>query len=167
MLQKLGRDTGFDSIGDFEMARPLSKLLDRLDVNNRLPKVVLYNNNPRDNALFATMIGNFQDGSIPGKLQFGPPWWFLDQIDGIEQQIEALSNMGILSEFIGMTTDSRSFLSFPRHDYFRRIVCNILGSDMERGLIPNEMELVSKMVEDICYNNAEKFFQFEIEVEKV
>lgn len=160
MFQKLGRDSGFDSIGDFEMARPLSKLLDRLDVNNNLPKVILYNNNPRDNALFATMIGNFQDGSVPGKLQFGPPWWFLDQLDGIEKQIEDLSNMGILSEFIGMTTDSRSFLSFPRHDYFRRIVCNILGNDIERGLIPDEMELVSNMVEDICYDNAEKFFQF-------
>lgn len=166
-MRELGRDTGFDSIGDFEIARPLSNLLDRLDVENRLPRVILYNNNPRDNELFATMIGNFQDGSIPGKLQYGPPWWFLDQIDGIEKQVEALSNMGLLSEFIGMTTDSRSFLSFPRHDYFRRIVCNILGSDMERGLIPDDQELVSKVVEDICYNNAEKYFRFEIEKEKV
>ncbi len=162
MLKKLGRDTGFDSMGDFEIARPLSRLLDRLDVDNRLPRVTLYNNNPRDNELFATMIGNFQDGSIPGKMQYGPPWWFLDQIDGIEKQVEALSNMGILSEFIGMTTDSRSFLSFPRHDYFRRIVCNLLGDDMEKGLIPDDMEMVSGMVRNICYNNAERYFQFEI-----
>ncbi len=161
MLKKLGRDTGFDSMGDFEMARPLSRLLDNLDTENRLPRVVLYNNNPRDNELMATMIGNFQDGSIPGKMQYGPPWWFLDQIDGIEKQAEALSNMGILSEFIGMTTDSRSFLSFPRHDYFRRIICNLLGEDMERGLIPDDIELVSKMVTDICYNNAVDFFRYE------
>lgn len=167
MMRKLGRDTGFDSIGDFEMARPLSKLLDRLDVDDRLPKVTLFNNNPGDNELFATMIGNFQDGSVPGKLQFGPPWWFMDQIDGIEKQIEALSNMGILSLFIGMTTDSRSFLSFPRHDYFRRILCNVLGGDIERGLIPDDTKLVSGMIADICYNNAERFFQFEIEKQEV
>jgi glucuronate isomerase len=161
MMRTLGRDTGFDSIGDFEMARPLSKLLDRLDSKNRLPRVSLYNNNPRDNELFATMTGNFQDGSIPGKLQYGPPWWFLDQIDGIEKQIEALSNMGVLSEFVGMTTDSRSFLSLPRHDYFRRILCNILGNDIENGLIPDDLDLVSEMVTDICYRNAGRFFRFQ------
>ncbi|MEX0904988.1 MAG: glucuronate isomerase [Balneolaceae bacterium] len=167
MLRKLGRDTGFDSIGDFEMAKPLSRLLDRLDTENHLPRVSLYNNNPRDNELFATMTGNFQDGTIPGKLQYGPPWWFLDQIDGIEQQIETLSNMGVLSQFIGMTTDSRSFLSFPRHDYFRRILCNILGNDVERGLIPDDTELLSAMIADICYHNARNFFQFEVEKQKV
>lgn len=163
MMKKLGRDSGFDSMGDFEIARPLSRLLDRLDTEDKLPKIVLYNNNPRDNELFATMIGNFQDGTFPGKLQYGPPWWFMDQIDGIEKQAEALSNMGILSLFIGMTTDSRSFLSFQRHDYFRRIICNILGDDMERGLIPDDLDLVSKMVEDISYHNAGNFFEFELE----
>lgn len=167
MMRELGRDTGFDSIGDFEMARPLSRLLDRLDTDDRLPRVSLYNNNPRDNELFATMTGNFQDGTIPGKLQYGPPWWFLDQIDGIEKQIETLSNMGILSQFIGMTTDSRSFLSFPRHDYFRRILCNIIGRDMKAGLIPNEPELVASMITDICYHNAKNFFRFQTEKETV
>lgn len=161
MMRTLGRDTGFDSIGDFEIAKPLSKLLDRLDSRDCLPRISLYNNNPRDNELFATMTGNFQDGSIPGKLQYGPPWWFLDQIDGIEKQVEALSNMGILSEFVGMTTDSRSFLSLPRHDYFRRIICNVLGNDIEKGLIPDDIELVGKIVGDICCKNAEKFFRFQ------
>ncbi|TVQ00086.1 MAG: glucuronate isomerase [Balneolaceae bacterium] len=162
MKNKLGANTGFDSMGDLNMARQLSRLLDRLDTDNRLPKVVLYNNNPRDNELFATMIGNFQDGSMPGKLQYGPPWWFLDQIDGIEKQVEALSNMGILSLFIGMTTDSRSFLSFPRHDYFRRIVCNIIGRDIEKGLIPDDIHLVSELVRNISYQNAKNYFEFDI-----
>jgi glucuronate isomerase len=162
MKNKLGRDTGFDSMGDFEIGKPLSGLLDRLDTTNQLPRVILYNNNPRDNELFATMIGNFQDGTIPGKLQYGPPWWFLDQIDGIEKQVEALSNMGVLSLFIGMTTDSRSFLSFPRHDYFRRIVCNILGNDMERGVIPDDRGLVSDLIKNISYHNAVKFFRFDV-----
>lgn len=160
MMEKLGPDTGFDSIGDFEMARPLSQLLDRLDTDNTLPRVVLYNNNPRDNELFATMAGNFQDGTIPGKLQHGPPWWFLDQKDGIEKQIESLSNMSILSEFIGMTTDSRSFLSYPRHDYFRRVLCNMLGNDMEKGLVPDNPDLIGKIVENICYQNSRDFFRF-------
>ncbi|MDR9408801.1 MAG: glucuronate isomerase [Balneolaceae bacterium] len=159
-VKNLGPDTGFDSIGDFEMARPLSRLLDRLDAEDNLPRVSLYNNNPRDNELFATMIGNFQDGTIPGKLQHGPPWWFMDQKDGIERQVESLSNMGVLSEFIGMTTDSRSFLSYSRHDYFRRIICNILGDDMEKGLIPSDMELIGGIVEKICYQNAADFFRF-------
>ncbi|CAN5463757.1 glucuronate isomerase [soil metagenome] len=160
MREKLGPDTGFDSIGDFEMARPLAHLLDRLDQENKLPRVVLYNHNPRDNELFSTMTGNYQDGTIPGKIQHGPPWWFLDQKDGIEKHIESLSNMGILSEFIGMTTDSRSFLSYSRHDYFRRILCNILGNDMENGLIPDEMALIADVIENICYQNANKFFRF-------
>ena len=160
MMNELGPDTGFDSIGDFEMARPLSRLLDRLDAEDQLPRIVLYNSNPRDNELFATMIGNFQDGSIPGKLQHGPPWWFMDQKDGIELQIESLSNMGILSEFIGMTTDSRSFLSYSRHEYFRRVLCNILGSDIKKGLIPDDLELIGEIVQNICYRNAKDFFRY-------
>ena len=142
------------------MTRPLSRLLDRLDAEDNLPRVSLYNNNPRDNELFATMIGNFQDGTIPGKLQHGPPWWFMDQKDGIEQQVEALSNMGVLSEFIGMTTDSRSFLSYSRHDYFRRVICNMLGDDMEKGLIPSDMDLIGGIVGKICYQNAADFFRY-------
>ena len=160
MMRMLGPDTGYDSIGDFEMARPLAKFLNRLDTENKLAKTILYNLNPRDNELFATMIGNFQDGSVAGKLQYGSSWWFLDQIDGMTKQIEALSNMGLLSQFIGMLTDSRSFLSYPRHEYFRRLLCNILGSEMERGLIPNDIQLVGSMVRDICYFNAKRYFNF-------
>ena len=158
MFKTLGPDTGFDSIGDFEIARPLAKFLDSLDKDNKLPKTILYNLNPRDNELIATMAGNFQDGSVVGKMQYGSGWWFLDQKDGMEKQMTALSNMGLLSRFIGMLTDSRSFLSYPRHEYFRRILCNILGNDVEAGLLPNDMELLGQMVEDICYNNAENYF---------
>jgi glucuronate isomerase len=158
MLKTLGPDTGYDSIGDFEIARPLAKFLDRLDSQNKLPKTILYNLNPRDNALMATMIGNFQDGSVPGKIQYGSAWWFLDQKDGMQEQMRVLSNMGLLSRFVGMLTDSRSFMSFPRHEYFRRILCNILGGDVEAGLLPNDLELLGKMVEDICFNNAKNYF---------
>jgi len=158
MLKTVGPDTGFDSIGDLEMARPLAKFLDALDKNKELPKTILYNLNPRDNELIATMVGNFQDGSAPGKLQYGSAWWFLDQKDGMEKQITTLSNMGLLSRFVGMLTDSRSFLSYPRHEYFRRILCNILGSDVEAGLLPTDMALLGKMVEDICFNNAREYF---------
>ena len=158
MLKKLGPDTGFDSIGDFEVAKPLAKFLDRLDSQNKLSKTVLYNLNPRDNELLATMLGNFQDGSVPGKMQFGSGWWFLDQKDGMEKHINALSNLGLLSRFVGMLTDSRSFLSYPRHEYFRRILCNILGDDAETGLIPKDLKLLGQMVEDICYNNAKNYF---------
>jgi len=158
MMQTLGADAGCDSIGDMEIARPLAKFLDRLNTAGKLPQTIIYNLNPRDNELIAAMLGNFQDGSCPGKLQFGPAWWFLDQKDGMEKQIEALSNMGLLGRFIGMTTDSRSFLSFPRHEYFRRILCNILGSDVEQGLLPNDMNLLGKMVEDISFNNAKNYF---------
>ena len=158
MLRTLGRDTGFDSIGDFEIARPLAKFLDRLDTNNELPKTILYNLNPRDNELVAAMVGNFQDGTAAGKMQYGSAWWFLDQKDGMEKQMTALSNMGLLSRFVGMLTDSRSFLSFPRHEYFRRILCNMLGSDVEAGLLPADMALLDKMVEDICFNNAKNYF---------
>ena len=158
MLRTLGPDTGYDSIGDFEIARPLAKYLDRLDSQNKLPKTILYNLNPRDNALMATMIGNFQDGSAPGKIQYGSAWWFLDQKDGMQEQMRVLSNMGLLSRFVGMLTDSRSFMSFPRHEYFRRILCNILGGDAEDGLLPNDLALLGRMVEDICFNNAKNYF---------
>ena len=160
MLRELGPDTGYDSIGDFEIARPLAKFLDRLDRENKLAKTILYNLNPRDNELMATMIGNFQGGGIPGKLQFGSGWWFLDQMDGMKKQIEALSTQGLLSQFVGMLTDSRSFLSYPRHEYFRRLLCNIFGNDMEKGLIPNDIKLVGQVVADISYHNAKKYFGF-------
>ncbi|MDR9416034.1 MAG: glucuronate isomerase [Gracilimonas sp.] len=161
-LRELGRDTGYDSIGDFDMAVSLSKMLNRLDTEDNLPRVILYNSNPRDNELFSTMIGNFQDGTVAGKLQHGPPWWFLDQKEGIEEHIVSLSNMGVLSEFIGMTTDSRSFLSFPRHEYYRRVLCNALGEDIEQGIIPNDMDLVGGMVKEISFGNAKRFFGFKI-----
>ena len=160
-LKKAGPDTGFDSLGDFEIARPLAKFLDRLDREDKLAKTILYNLNPRDNELLAAMAGNFQDGSLPGKMQFGGAWWFLDQKDGMEKQIEALSNLGLLSRFVGMLTDSRSFLSYTRHEYFRRILCNVLGQDIENGLLPKDMQLIGKMVQDISYGNAARYFGFE------
>jgi len=160
LFRMIGPDTGFDSIGDFEIARPLSKLLDRLDRSNQLAKTVLYNLNPRDNELIGTMTGNFQDGSVPGKIQFGSGWWFLDQKDGMEKQIQALSNLGLLSRFVGMLTDSRSFLSYTRHEYFRRILCNILGNDVVKGEIPEDMALLGQMVENISFNNAYQYFKF-------
>jgi len=160
LFKKLGADTGFDSIGDFEVARPLSKLLNRLDIENKLSKTILYNLNPRDNELIATMIGNFQDGSVPGKIQFGSGWWFLDQKDGMEKQMQALSNLGLLSRFVGMLTDSRSYLSYTRHEYFRRTLCNLLGNDVENGEIPYDMELLGSMVENISFNNAKDYFNF-------
>jgi glucuronate isomerase len=160
LFNQLGPDTGFDSIGDKPVAEPLSKLLNRLDMEDKLCKTVLYNLNPRDNELYATMIGNFQDGSVPGKIQWGSGWWFLDQKDGMEKQINALSNLGLLSRFVGMLTDSRSFLSYTRHEYFRRTLCNILGNDVENGEIPNDMELLGQMVENISFNNAKNYFDF-------
>jgi glucuronate isomerase len=160
LFKKLGPDTGFDSIGDFEIAKPLSKFLDRLDMNDQLAKTIIYNLNPRDNELIATMAGNFQDGSLPGKIQYGSAWWFLDQKDGMEKQINALSNLGLLSRFVGMLTDSRSFLSYTRHEYFRRTLCNLLGNDVENGEIPDDMELLGQMVENICFNNARNYFNF-------
>jgi len=163
MFETLGPDCGFDSIGDFKIAVPLAKFLDRLDMNNKLPKTILYNLNPRDNELIATMVGNFQDGSAAGKIQYGPAWWFLDQKDGMENQMNTLSNTGLLSRFIGMTTDSRSVLSFPRHEYFRRILCQLLGDDVEAGLIPADMELLGKMVENICFNNAKNYFPMKVD----
>jgi glucuronate isomerase len=163
MLETLGPDTGYDSIGDFPQAKSLAKFLDRLEKDNRLGKTIIYNLNPAENEVFATMAGNFQDGTAAGKIQYGPAWWFLDNKDGIEKHLNCLSNMGLLSRFIGMTTDSRSFLSFPRHEYFRRILCNILGSDVEAGLLPNDMSLLGSMVEDICFNNAKTYFPMELD----
>jgi len=163
MLETLGSDCGFDSIDDFQIAGPLAKFLDRLDTNNKLPKTILYNLNPRDNELIAAMIGSFQDGSVPGKIQYGPAWWFLDHKDGTEKQIAALSNMGLLSRFVGMVTDSRSFLSYSRHEYFRRILCQLIGSDVEEGLLPNDLSLLGKIVEDICFNNAKNYFPMELD----
>jgi glucuronate isomerase len=158
----LGADSGFDSIGDYAQAAPLARFLDRLDNSEQLAKTILYNLNPADNDLFATIIGNFQDGSSPGKMQFGSAWWFLDQLDGMEKQINALSNMGLLARFVGMLTDSRSFLSFSRHEYFRRLLCNIIGDDVERGLLPNDRGLLGTLVQDVCFRNARQYFGFEV-----
>jgi len=162
MFKILGPDTGFDSIGDCPVAKPLSRFLDRLDYTNQLPKTILYNLNPRDNELIATMLGNFQGPGVPGKIQFGSGWWFLDQLDGMTRQIEALSQLGMLSAFVGMLTDSRSFLSYTRHEYFRRLLCSILGRDMERGLVPNNMDMIGQMVADISYHNAARYFGFNL-----
>lgn len=156
----LGADSGVDSIGDFSQARGMSRFFDALDAEDKLAKTIIYNLNPADNEVFATMIGNYNDGSIRGKMQFGSGWWFLDQLDGMEKQINTLSNMGILSCFVGMLTDSRSFLSFTRHEYFRRLLCNILGKDIEKGLISNDIQLVGSIVEKICYSNAKNYFNF-------
>ncbi|WP_111641190.1 glucuronate isomerase [Marinimicrobium alkaliphilum] len=162
LFRDLGPDTGFDSIGDHCYAKPLSKFLGRLDSDNRLAKTILYNLNPRDNEMIATMIGNFQDGSSAGKMQMGSGWWFLDQMDGMTRQIEALSQLGLLSRFVGMLTDSRSFLSYSRHEYFRRLLCRILGRDMVNGYVPDDLAMVGGMVRDISYNNAEGYFPFEV-----
>jgi glucuronate isomerase len=162
LRQALGPDTGFDSIGDFEMARPLSRFLDRLDESNQLAKTILYNLNPRDNAVVATMIGNFQDGTVPGKMQYGSAWWFLDQLDGMTAQIDALSNLGLLSRFVGMVTDSRSFVSYSRHEYFRRLLCNLLGEDVRRGRLPDDRELLGGVVRGVCFENARGYFGFEL-----
>jgi len=158
LLRQLGADAGVDSIGDFPQARSLSRYLDTLNAENQLPKMVLYNLNPADNYVFATMCGNFQDGNIAGKLQFGSGWWFLDQKEAMEWQINALSQIGLLSRFVGMLTDSRSFLSYVRHEYFRRILCNLVGGDVEAGLIPNYKKALAELIENICYKNAEVFF---------
>lgn len=158
LLKRLGADAGVDSIGDFPQARALSRYLDTLDRENALPKVVLYNLNPADNYVFATMVGNFQDGSVAGKLQFGSGWWFLDQKEGMEWQMNALSSLGLLTRFVGMLTDSRSFLSYPRHEYFRRLLCRLIGEDVEAGLIPADEAHLGGVVSDIAYRNAEAYF---------
>lgn len=160
MHRILGPDTGWDSIGDYPQAQKLSAFLNALDSKDKLTKTIIYNLNPADNEVMATMIGNFNDGSAKGKVQFGSGWWFLDQKDGMTKQLNALSNMGLVSCFVGMLTDSRSFLSFPRHEYFRRVLCNLLGDEIQRGELPNEMEWIGKMVSDISYNNAKEYFDF-------
>jgi glucuronate isomerase len=161
MLQQLGPDTGWDSIGDFAQAAALAKFLNKLDSGNKLAKTIIYNLNPADNELMGTMIGNFNDGSVAGKIQFGSAWWFLDQKDGMERQINALSSLGLLSRFVGMLTDSRSFLSYPRHEYFRRIVCNLFGNEIEEGELPNDIAWTGKIIQDICFNNANQYFGWE------
>ena len=160
MLNQLGPDTGWDSIGTFDQGKALSTFLNGLDTRNKLTKTILYNLNPADNEVLATMVGNFNDGSVAGKIQFGSGWWFLDQKDGIIKQLNALSNMGLLSRFVGMLTDSRSFLSFPRHEYFRRILCDLIGTEVEEGELPNDIEWLGKMVQDICYNNNVNYFNW-------
>ena len=160
LLTSLGPDTGFDSIGDFAQGKALSKFLNKLDLNNKLAKTILYNLNPADNELFATMIGNYQDGTVAGKMQWGSGWWFLDQKQGMINQINALSNMGLLSQFVGMLTDSRSFLSYPRHEYFRRILCDLFGADVENGELPYDKEWLGKVIQNICFNNAKTYFNF-------
>ncbi|HZZ75484.1 MAG TPA: glucuronate isomerase, partial [Puia sp.] len=158
MLGILGPDTGWDSIGDFSQASALSSFLNSLDKTNHLAKTILYNNNPSDNEVMATMIGNFNDGTIAGKVQWGSAWWFMDQKEGMIRQLNALSNMGLISRFVGMITDSRSFLSFPRHEYFRRILCELFGEEIEKGELPGDMEWTGKLIRDICYFNARSFF---------
>jgi glucuronate isomerase len=160
MLKQLGADTGWDSVGDFSQAQGLAKFLDRLDNDNQLTKTILYNLNPGDNELMATMAGNFNDGSVAGKVQFGSAWWFLDQKDGMTKQINALSNMGLLSRFVGMLTDSRSFLSYPRHEYFRRLLCNLFGQEIENGELPDDIDWVGKVIQDVCYYNARNYFNW-------
>ena len=160
LMARLGADTGCDSMGDFMQAEGMSKLLNRLDFESVLAKTISYNLNPTQNEVFATMMGNYSEAGVPGKMQFGTGWWFLDQKDGMEKQMNVLSNMGLLSRFVGMLTDSRSFLSFPRHEYFRRILCDLLAEDVEKGLVPNDTEFLGKMVQDICYNNAITYFDF-------
>ncbi|MGJ8667175.1 MAG: glucuronate isomerase [Patiriisocius sp.] len=160
MHKILGPDTGWDSIGDYSQAQKLSAFLNTLDSKDKLTKTILYNLNPADNEVMATMAGNFNDGSVKGKVQFGSGWWFLDQKDGMTKQLNALSNMGLISCFIGMLTDSRSFMSFPRHEYFRRILCNLFGEEIKKGELPDDMEWIGKLISDISYNNAKEYFDF-------
>jgi glucuronate isomerase len=160
-LREAGPDTGFDSIGDFSQGRSLSKFMNKLEAENKLTKTILYNLNPADNELIATMAGNFNDGSVAGKIQFGSAWWFLDQKEGMTKQLNTLSNMGLLSRMTGMLTDSRSFLSYPRHEYFRRILCNLFGNDIENGELPDDIKWTGKVIQDICYYNAKNYFGFD------
>ncbi len=160
MFEKLGPDTGFDSIGTFNVAKSMSKFFNTLEMEDKLPKTIIYNLNPSDNEVIATMLGNFNKGPVAGKIQFGSGWWFLDQKNGMIEQMNSLSALGLISKFVGMLTDSRSFLSFPRHEYFRRIMCNLFGQDMENGEIPNDFDLVGQIVQDISYNNAKEYFKF-------
>ncbi len=161
-VSEVGANTGFDTIGDYSQIRPLAAYLDRLERDGSLPKTIIYNNNPVDNYAFAALIGCFQEAGTPGKIQFGSGWWFLDTKQGIEWQLDALSNNGLLSRFVGMLTDSRSFMSFPRHEYFRRVLCNVLGAEMERGELPDDMELVGGLVADVCFGNAHRYLGLEV-----
>jgi glucuronate isomerase len=165
MFQEVGPDAGFDSIGDTSMARGLARLFGRLELEGNLPRTVIYTLNPGDYEVVATMIGNFQGAPTPGRMQLGSAWWFNDQKDGIERHIEAVSQLGLISRFVGMLTDSRSFLSFARHEYFRRILCNIFGGDIERGLVPRDFGWVGSVIRDICYNNAANYFGFAAQLE--
>jgi glucuronate isomerase len=158
MFEKLGPDTGFDAITDEPVAYPLARFLDSLDVEDKLPKTILYTLNPKDNYVLGTLLGNFQGGGIPGKIQFGSAWWFLDHIDGMTEQMKTLANLGLLARFVGMLTDSRSFLSYPRHEYFRRIACNLIGTWVENGEVPDDMELLGGIIQGICYDNAKEYF---------
>jgi glucuronate isomerase len=158
MMKEIGADQGFDSIGDLNMAANMSLFFDRLNSTNGLAKTIVYNLNPRDSELFASMAANFNEGPVAGKMQYGSAWWFLDQKDGMEKQLDVLSNFGLLSRFVGMVTDSRSFLSFPRHEYFRRILCNVLGEEIQKGELPDDMSLIGNMVERICFKNAKNYF---------
>jgi len=162
LVRQLGADTGFDSIGDGKQAETLCAYLNRLEEERALPKTIVYDLNPADNYVFATAVGNFQDGSVAGKVQFGSAWWFLDQKEAIEWQLNALSNTGLLSRFIGMLTDSRSFMSFPRHEYFRRVLCDMLGHDVERGELPDDIALLGAMVKDICFGNARQYLGLQL-----
>ena len=160
MFEKLGADTGFDSVNDFEIAQGISKLLNALEMKDRLPKTILYTLNPKDNYVLGTMLGNFQKAPTPGKIQFGSGWWFNDNRDGMEEQLKALANLGLLSRFVGMLTDSRSFVSYPRHEYFRRIFCNLIGRWVEDGEYPDDSEMLKEIVEGVCYKNAKEYFNF-------
>jgi glucuronate isomerase len=161
-MRALGPDSGYDCIADAPQAAALVRFLDRLEVTDQLAKTIVYNLNPADNEVLSTIIGSFQDGTSVGKLQYGSAWWFLDQLDGMEKQINALSNMGLLSRFVGMLTDSRSFLSYSRHEYFRRLLCNMLGNDVTRGLLPNDRGLLGNLVRDVCFRNVREYFQFTV-----
>ena len=160
MFEKLGADTGFDSVNDFEIAQGISKLLNALEMKDRLPKTILYTLNPKDNYVLGTMLGNFQKAPTPGKIQFGSGWWFNDNRDGMEEQLKALANLGLISRFVGMLTDSRSFVSYPRHEYFRRIFCNLIGRWVEDGEYPDDSEMLKEIVEGVCYKNAKEYFNF-------
>jgi glucuronate isomerase len=162
MMQDIGPDQGFDSIGDLNMANNMSSFFDSLNLHDALAQTIVYNLNPRDSEMFASMVANFNDGNVVGKMQYGAAWWFLDQKEGMEKQLNVLSNFGLLSRFVGMVTDSRSFLSFPRHEYFRRILCNVIGEEVEKGELPNDMTLIGDLVESICYKNAKRYFNLTI-----
>ena len=162
LFEQLGPDTGLDSIGDWRQGEAMANCFDRWDRENCLPKTIVYNLNPADNYVVAAMLGNFQDGTIAGKLQFGSGWWYLDQKEGIEWQLNTLSNVGLLSRFVGMLTDSRSFISYTRHEYFRRVLCNLLGNDMQRGELPHDFSMVGQLVAEICFSNANRYLDLQL-----